>query len=591
MTSLAELLDRHQRELVRRAEALLGDAPSRRARLEQALGELRATLESGRASSGGWSRAASDAGAELLREHDALHDAAFAIAEQHAPGVPVRDLRLVSAWRDAANAAVHARREGALRDENRRYAMLLDTVEDGMVLTGPQDGGVFLYLNRAAGEAIGGAVGKTREQLIGQRMADLALPPLMRRNFDSHRAEVVSGRAHTREFFVPLPSGGKWRETRATPVFADDGTVEAVAVMSRDITERKLAEQRLQLIAKMSTLAEALEYDGVLEALARLSIPELADVCIVDVIEDGAIRRAQVAHRDPAQAALAEELKRCSPEAGYRTLAGAELLAGRSVLLEDADGELRELDARSLLAVPFVVLGKTVAVATFIMTGGSERRYRADDRAIAEELARRAAHILENARLHRELRAALAQSNETLAFRERVMGVLGHDLRNPLSAVLGIVTLAQLDGNLPQAQRRHLEQIEGAARRMFELIGAMLDFTQTRFAGKLPLQTAPSDLRELSARVVAELTAAHRGRTIDLESQGDARGEWDAGRVAQVVSNLVANALEHGEARAPVRVTVEGDGADVWLKVHNRGPAIAAELQPVMFEPFRRGAR
>jgi signal transduction histidine kinase len=70
--------------------------------------------------------------------------------------------------------------------------------------------------------------------------------------------------------------------------------------------------------------------------------------------------------------------------------------------------------------------------------------------------------------------------------------------------------------------------------------------------------------------------------------RGDARGQWDSGRIAQLVSNLVANALTHGDSSAPVRLSIEG-GSEVRLKVHNRGPVIMAEQIPVLFEPFRRG--
>jgi PAS domain S-box-containing protein len=185
---------------------------------------------------------------------------------------------------------------------------------------------------------------------------------------------------------------------------------------------------------------------------------------------------------------------------------------------------------------------------------------------------------------------AAREMAQALAFRDQVMGILGHDLRNPLGAVLGIAGLAQRDGSLSEIARRHVAQIERAALRMAELIETLLDFTRTRFAGKLPISPTHADLGELCRRVVAELTAGNPHRTIDLEARGDARGEWDPGRIAQLVSNLVGNALTHGDPCAPVRLSIEGE-REVRLKVHNRGPAIVPELIPVLFEPFRRGSR
>jgi PAS domain S-box-containing protein len=183
---------------------------------------------------------------------------------------------------------------------------------------------------------------------------------------------------------------------------------------------------------------------------------------------------------------------------------------------------------------------------------------------------------------------AAKDMEQALAFRDQVMGILGHDLRNPLGAVLGIAGLAQLDGSLSDTGQRHLTEIQRAAWRMRELIETLLDFTQTRFAGKLPMSPTQADLGEICTRIVAELAAGHPHRTIDLETRGDARGKWDSGRIGQMVSNLVANALTHGDSSTPVRLSIEGEH-EVRLKVHNRGPAIATEQIPVLFEPFRRG--
>jgi sigma-B regulation protein RsbU (phosphoserine phosphatase) len=106
----------------------------------------------------------------------------------------------------------------------------------------------------------------------------------------------------------------------------------------------------------------------------------------------------------------------------------------------------------------------------------------------------------------------------------------------------------------------------------------------------LPISPTATDLNELCRRVVDELAAGHPSRTIDLEARGDASGRWDPGRIAQVVSNMVANALTHGDPYAPVRLSIEGENGAVTLKVCNRGPAIVEELIPILFEPFRRGS-
>ena len=185
--------------------------------------------------------------------------------------------------------------------------------------------------------------------------------------------------------------------------------------------------------------------------------------------------------------------------------------------------------------------------------------------------------------------SATKEMEEALGFRDQVMGIVGHDLRNPLAAVLGLVGLARLDENVAPFTRAKLILIERSARRMNEMIEALLDFTRTRFAGRLPIEPTAADLREVCGSVVDELAAAYPNREIAMEVTGDARGRWDPGRIAQVMSNLLGNALVHGDPRAPVRVRLDGGTHEVTLRVHNQGEAIDPEEIPVLFEPFRRG--
>jgi signal transduction histidine kinase len=176
---------------------------------------------------------------------------------------------------------------------------------------------------------------------------------------------------------------------------------------------------------------------------------------------------------------------------------------------------------------------------------------------------------------------------QALAFREQMMGVLGHDLRNPLTAIRGLTGLLLL-GDLPAPARSHIDRIDRAAQRMFEMISTLLDFTESRFRGGISVVPAPADLRDIVGAVVDELRAAHPDRAIELDVSGASSGNWDGARLAQVVSNLVANALTHGGPGDTVRVTLAGD-ADVVLTVANGGAPIAPELLATLFEPFRRG--
>ena len=222
----------------------------------------------------------------------------------------------------------------------------------------------------------------------------------------------------------------------------------------------------------------------------------------------------------------------------------------------------------------------------------SEARLRFDDGAIKH--IRIVAHAI-GCPLNGELVGAIMdvtaikEMEQALLFRDQMMGILGHDLRNPLSAILGLAQLGLLDQGLPAPRREQLERIDHAARRMHEMIDTLLDFAQTRFAGKLPIRPAHVDLAELCRGVVDELEVAHPEATIAIDAHGDTVGAWDPARIAQVISNLVGNALAHGDSTAPVRVSIDGAARTLTLAVHNDGEPIPVEQMATLFEPFRRG--
>jgi PAS domain S-box-containing protein len=180
---------------------------------------------------------------------------------------------------------------------------------------------------------------------------------------------------------------------------------------------------------------------------------------------------------------------------------------------------------------------------------------------------------------------------EELNVRERMTGVLSHDLRNPLGAItLAADRLVRTD-DLPPTARDQALRIRRSAGRMQEMINTLLDFTRLRFLGQLALSPVPADLAEISSGVIDEMSGLRPEHPIELEVSGDAHGEWDPARMSQTISNLVRNAVTHGEPGAPVRVSVRGDEREVELDVHNSGAPIPPELMPVLFQPFRRGAK
>jgi len=184
--------------------------------------------------------------------------------------------------------------------------------------------------------------------------------------------------------------------------------------------------------------------------------------------------------------------------------------------------------------------------------------------------------------------AALAEKTRIQEFLERFIAILGHDLRNPLSAIDMNLTRLREKVTDP-ALARMLDRMASSSTRMARMIGQILDLTRSRLAGRLELQRAPMDLRDALTRIVEELRAAQPDRTIDLRSPS-LPGTWDRDRLEQVFSNLVGNALLYGDPDRPITVeAVEaGDGATIHVDVHNHGAPIPEELQADLFNPFRR---
>jgi len=171
-------------------------------------------------------------------------------------------------------------------------------------------------------------------------------------------------------------------------------------------------------------------------------------------------------------------------------------------------------------------------------------------------------------------------------FRELFIGILGHDLRNPLNAVLMAQHL--LLETAAEPEKRLLTRLGNSAKRMERMITQLLDFTRARSGGGIALMREPADLSAICAQAVDELKTAYPERQIDMTVAGDARGLWDVDRMAQVFSNLIANAITYGSSDTPVQIRVVATPLQVVCTVRNHGAPIPAELIPYLFDPFRR---
>lgn len=193
-------------------------------------------------------------------------------------------------------------------------------------------------------------------------------------------------------------------------------------------------------------------------------------------------------------------------------------------------------------------------------------------------------------RQRQQLAEELRDRTETLRLNEMFSALLAHDLRNPLSAVLASAQILQRRSSDPHAHEA-AARILSSGNRMGRMIEDMLDLARARLAGGIIVKREPADFRMLVERVIREHQAAAPERLIESEFEGDFSGCWDAERIAQVASNLIGNALKHGDAQAAVQVRLDGMAHDsIILSIANAG-TIPAELLDHLFDPFRGGQR
>jgi signal transduction histidine kinase len=243
--------------------------------------------------------------------------------------------------------------------------------------------------------------------------------------------------------------------------------------------------------------------------------------------------------------------------------------------------------------VPLQLEGEPTGVLGLVFR--DPRAFDAPERAFIASVAQLCAEALSRARRHEAAERARAraeaaeeEAQRAAAFQDQVLAVVGHDLRTPLSAITMAVALAQ---RTPVNDRiaGSLDRIARSAGRMHDIIRDLLDVARARQGLGLALTRTPVSAREVCAHAVAELEQVFPDRAIRLHARDDARLSADASRLHQAISNLIGNALQHGDPGANVTVEVVGRDDEVAIRVANGGHPIPQERIAAIFEPFRRG--
>jgi PAS domain S-box-containing protein len=523
---------------------------------------------------------------------------------------------------EARDVGARARAERALRDSEEQLNRIVSIAADA-IISMDESHRITLFNNGA--EKI---FGYTQSELIGQPLAILLPEGAAERHAAAVRqfaAGKIDARhmGERREIFGRRKSGEVFRADASISKVTIGSRVVFTAVV-RDVTERWAQEQeRAQLLAAATraradvererervaflahvsdVLTASLDFTESLRTIARLIAPRIATVCVVDIVdENGEVRRVDVvggpsASQDAADFLRGVSLSRHRP---YLTMRAME--SGRSELiprvteqhLRDAAQDerhlvaLRSLGLASLVCVPLTARGNTLGAIALGRDASSEP-FTDVDRQFCEDIARRAAVSIDNARLYQRAQDAIRQ-------RDVVLGVVSHDLRDPLSAIGMCVTgLEHGLHNDPVERAELLSSIRNSVDWAQGLIADLLDIASIE-SGKLSFEPRPIDPVIVIARAAHLFDPAAREKSVSLSAMAPDELPAvmaDERRTLQVLSNLVSNALKHARPGGHIRVTAQPVERDVVFAVEDDGPGIPPDEVPKLFDRFwhaRRG--
>jgi PAS domain S-box-containing protein len=368
-------------------------------------------------------------------------------------------------------------------------------------------------------------------------------------------------------------------------------------LVSHDVTAERRHVQEQQFLAEVGEALQAsLDYAATLDRIARLVVGFMGDTCAIDVLdEDGNVRRMKVAHADPARAALAEVVERIQPDRSRPHPLWKVLQTKQALLIPDVSPDvlravaqteahlqlIESLGVRSLIVVPLVACDRLMAVLS-IASCRPDHRYGTDDLHLAEEVGRRASRALDHAHLYEVAQAAIQA-------RDQVLGVVAHDLRNPLGTILMQATLLRRPSGDPERRSRKMgDSIERAATRMNRLIQDLLDVTRAE-AGHLAIEQGRVSVRQIVSEAVEgqRPLAASASLELRLDLQGDLPDVWaDRDRLLQVFENLIGNAIKFSEPGGLIAVGAAARGREVLFWVTDTGSGISTEDLPHVFDRF-----
>jgi PAS domain S-box-containing protein len=477
---------------------------------------------------------------------------------------------------------------------------MFDEAPIGMALTALD--GRFVRVNAALCEI----VGYTQAELEGTRFQDITHPDDLQSDLVVLR-RLIRGditRYHTEKRYIC--KGG-----RVVPISVNVATlrdpagepqhfitqIEDVGERRRGEEERNRIEQDQRFLAEAgAVLASSLDYEQTLTTLGQLMVRDFADWCIIDIVEGtDRARRLKVVSGRTGQEQICADIERLQLDRDLPHVAGPVFRTRRPYLIEQVTDQdiasfaqsdehlrlLRAVNAQSLIAVPMTIRGQLVGIMILVSSSASRAYHRADLR-LAEALADRAALAIENGRLYQ---TALTATQ----FRDEVLSVVAHDLRNPVTAIVMQASSLKRSGGEPERRnQKKAESILRSAQRINRLIGDLLDVTLIE-AGQMSVQQERLSARQLLLESVDAQRPLVASGSLDLQLQlEDGLPEiWgDQHRLMQVLQNLIGNAIKFTPPGGRIVVGAARRPGEVLFWVADTGCGISPEGLPCVFDRF-----
>ncbi len=515
---------------------------------------------------------------------------------------------LAAAAATLGGALFRNRTEERLQESEQRFRHLAEAAVEGVVI---HDNGVILDGN----ESLAHMFGYTLAEVLGLNIFDLITTPESREAVvqrvaanSEERYEVEGFRKDGTRIVVEATGRAMMYRGRRVRVAALHDITEhkEAEVSARRLIEEQArrsvaesAERRATFLAEASrVLSASFDYQTTLSNLVHLAVPGLADYCIVDVIsEDGDhLERVGVAHADPAKESLLRDVVRFwgigDREHHFRRAGESVLIpeiteemARASIVSEEHERIALQIWPRSVAAAPLRVGERTLGVLALYWSD-TDRHYGPEDLALVEELARRASLAVDNARLFHD-------ATQATRARDEMLGIVAHDLRNPLNTITMGATL-MLELIEPGSRvRQQAQMVHRAAERMNRLIQDLLDVRRID-SGRLAVEAKPESVQSLLTEATEMLRPLASAASLELSCGVDGGVPCvaaDASRILQVLSNLVGNAIKFTAAGGRVRIHAETGSAEVRLTVSDTGAGIPADQLPHIFGRYWQGAR